>query len=59
MTGLGEIDRLLGKDVKKGKLTEEGAKEARGRIQSVQELKEIEGVELIMEVRPFLCAAPH
>lgn len=56
---LGEIDRLLGKDVAKGKLTEAAAREARARIAPLADLRDLkalerdEAVELIMEVGLF------
>jgi 3-hydroxyacyl-CoA dehydrogenase len=56
VAALGEIDRLLGKDVSKGKLTEAAAREARARVVPLADLRDLkaleqeEAVELIMEV---------
>ena len=56
VTALGEIDRLLGKDVSKGKLTDAAAREARARVVPLADLRDLkaleqeEAVELIMEV---------
>lgn len=49
--GFAFIDKLLAKDVKKGKLTEEDAAIARGRISAVSGIEEFHSVELVVEVR--------
>ncbi len=43
------IERSLGKLTKKGKLTEEGAKEILGRITKTLELKDMAGADLVIE----------
>lgn len=53
--GFAFIDKLLAKDVKKGKLTETEATEARGRIQSVTGIEGFNSVELVVEVRSCPC----
>lgn len=55
--GLGLIDKLLAKDVAKGRLTNEQAKEARERVKVVEREQGIQGlrdVDMVVEVRmPF------
>lgn len=49
-SGLGLMDKILAKDVSKGKLTSEAAKEARDRVSVVDELKHFQGADLVIEV---------
>ena len=49
--GFAFIDKLLAKDVKKGKMTEEEAVLTRGRISGVTGLEAFEIVDLVVEVR--------
>lgn len=52
--GLSLVDKLLAKDVSKGKLTSEDAKDARDRITVVNDLKGLRDVDMVVEVRePF------
>lgn len=48
--GFAFIDKLLAKDVKKGKMTEEESVLVRGRISSVSGLEEFGKVDLVVEV---------
>lgn len=50
--GFAFIDRLLAKDVKKGKMTEGEAKETRSRISSVGSIEGFAQVDIVVEVRP-------
>ncbi len=55
-SGLGLMDKILAKDVSKGKLTSEAAKEARDRVSVVDELKHFQGADLVIEVCVvFMC----
>ncbi len=55
-SGLGLMDKILAKDVSKGKLTSEAAKEARDRVAVVDELKHFQGADLVIEVcLVFMC----
>lgn len=49
--GLAFTDKLLDKDVGKGRIKSEEAKEARDRIKPVESLKELRDVDLVVEVR--------
>ena len=49
--GLAFVDKLLEKDVGKGRLTSEQAKEARDRITVVDGLKGLRDVDMVVEVR--------
>ena len=49
--GLALVDKLLAKDVGKGRLTDVQAKEARDRISVVDSLKGMENVDMVVEVR--------
>lgn len=49
--GLALTDKLLEKDVGKGRLTSEEAKEARDRIAVVDGLKGLRDVDMVVEVR--------
>ena len=54
--GLGLIDKLLAKDVAKGRLTNEEAREARDRVHVVrgeQGIKGLRDVDMVIEVRVF------
>lgn len=51
--GFAFIDKLLAKDVKKGKITEKEAKEARGRI-SASSLEGFAKVDLVVEVSSII-----
>ena len=63
-SGLALFDKILSKDVSKGKLTSEAAKEARDRITVVDDLKDFRDADMVIEVSaitfpsysPFLCA---
>ena len=53
--GLSLMDKLLAKDVSKGKISEADAKEARERVTVVPEatgLKGFKDVDMVIEVRP-------
>lgn len=53
--GLALMDKLLAKDVAKGRITSEEAKEARDRVSVVGEevgLKGLRDVDMVIEVRP-------
>lgn len=53
--GLALMDKLLAKDVGKGRLTAEQAREARGRVEVVGEgvgMKGLRDVDMVVEVRP-------
>jgi 3-hydroxybutyryl-CoA dehydrogenase len=49
--GLGLVDKLLAKDVGKGRLTELQAKETRERISVVDSLEGMRDVDMVVEVR--------
>jgi 3-hydroxybutyryl-CoA dehydrogenase len=49
--GLALVDKLLEKDVGKGRLTSEQAKEGRDRITVVDDLKGLRDVDMVVEVR--------
>lgn len=49
--GLGLIDKLLTKDVSKGKLTDVEAKEARERIRVVDSMEGLRDADMVVEVR--------
>lgn len=49
--GLSLVDKLLAKDVGKGKLTETQAKEARDRLSVVDSLEGLRDVDMVVEVR--------
>lgn len=49
--GLSLVDKLLAKDVSKGKLSSEDAKEAKDRISVVEDLKGLRDVDMVVEVR--------
>lgn len=49
-SGLALMDKILAKNVSKGKLTSEAAKEARDRITIVDDLKHFKDAELVIEV---------
>lgn len=51
--GLSLVDKLLAKDVSKGKLTSEDAKDARDRISVVDDLKSLRDVDMVVEVKLF------
>lgn len=55
--GLALVDKLLAKDVGKGRLTDLQAKEARERISVVDSLEGMRDVDMIVEVRAptFMC----
>ena len=63
-SGLALFDKILSKDVSKGKLTSEAAKEARDRVTVVDDLKDFRDADIVIEVSsltfslnsPFLCA---
>lgn len=48
--GIALFDKLLAKDVSKGKLTETEAKEARDRVQIVDSISKLEDVDMCVEV---------
>ncbi len=48
--GLSLVDKLLAKDVSKGKISSEHAKEARDRISVVDDLKSLRDVDMVVEV---------
>lgn len=48
--GLSLVDKLLAKDVGKGKLTETQAKEARDRLSVVDSLEGLRDVDMVVEV---------
>jgi 3-hydroxybutyryl-CoA dehydrogenase len=49
--GLSLVEKLLAKDVSKGKLTSDDAKVARERITAVNDLKDLRDVDMVVEVR--------
>ena len=49
-SGLGLMDKILAKDVSKGKLTSEAAKEARERVTAVDDLKHFRDAYMVIEV---------
>lgn len=49
--GFGLIEKLLTKDVSKGKLTDVEAKEARERIRVVDSMEGLRDVDMVVEVR--------
>ena len=49
-SGLALFDKILAKDVSKGKMTSEAAKEARDRVAVVDDLKGLKDVDLVVEV---------
>lgn len=49
-SGLSLMDKLLAKDVAKGKLSQEAAKEARERVTVVDELKSFRDTDMVVEV---------
>lgn len=53
---LGLMDKLLAKDVSKGKLAAEQAKEARERVEIVDGIEEMakKGIDMVVEVRMWL-----
>ena len=53
--GLSLVDKLLAKDVSKGRLTSDDAKDARDRIAVVDGLKGLRDVDMVVEV----CASGH
>ncbi|CDO72619.1 hypothetical protein BN946_scf184985.g38 [Trametes cinnabarina] len=48
-SGLSLMDKLLSKDVSKGKITQEAAKEARDRVAVVDDLKKFRDVDMVVE----------
>ena len=46
------MDKLLARDVQKGKIADQDAKDARSRITIVDELKGFRDVDMVIEVRP-------
>ena len=50
MKGLSLVDKLLAKDVGKGKLTDTEAKEARDRLSVVGSLEDLRDVDMVVEV---------
>jgi 3-hydroxybutyryl-CoA dehydrogenase len=48
--GLSLVDKLLAKDVSKGRLTSDDAKDARDRITVVDSLKGLRDVDMVVEV---------
>ena len=60
-SGLSLFDKILAKDVSKGKLTSEAAKEARARVTVVDDLKHFRDADLVIEVRayPLLSSMPR
>ncbi|KAI0710309.1 3-hydroxyacyl-CoA dehydrogenase [Cerioporus squamosus] len=48
-SGLGLMDKILAKDVSKGKLTSEAAKEARDRVSVVDDMKHFRDANLVIE----------
>ena len=56
------MDKLLAKDVAKGKITSEEAKEARDRVVAVGEdvgVKGLRDVDMVIEVRLIYGGVPH
>lgn len=49
-SGLALFDKLLAKDVDKGKFTSEEAKEARDRLRVVEDVKSMRDVDMVVEV---------
>ena len=49
-SGLAFFDKIISKDVSKGKLTSEAAKEARDRITVVDDLKGFRDADMVVEV---------
>lgn len=49
--GLALVDKLLAKDVGKGRLTDVQAKEARDRLSVVDSLEGLRDVDMVVEVR--------
>lgn len=49
------MDKLLAKDVGKGRLTDVEAKEARERISVVDSLEGLRDVDMVVEVRLLIC----
>lgn len=49
--GLALVDKLLEKDIGKGRLTSEQAKDGRDRITVVDDLKGLRDVDMVVEVR--------
>ena len=60
-SGLSLLDKILAKDVSKGKLTSEAAKEARARVTVVDDLKHFRDADLVIEVcaYPLLSSMPR
>lgn len=57
--GLSLVDKLLAKDVSKGKLSSEDAKEAKDRISVVGDLKGLRDVDMVVEVRLLFESKVH
>lgn len=53
-SGLSLMDKLLAKDVAKGKLSQEAANEARDRLTVVDEMKRFRDADMVVEVRQSL-----
>lgn len=54
-SGLGLMDKILAKDVSKGKLTSEAAKEARDRVTVVDDFKHFREADMVIEVSKASC----
>ncbi|KAG6887408.1 hypothetical protein C0995_015595 [Termitomyces sp. Mi166 len=57
--GLSLVDKLLAKDVGKGRLTSEQAKETRDRISVVSDMKGLRDVDMVVEASVWCPIRPH
>ena len=57
--GLSLVDKLLAKDVGKGRLSDLEAKEARGRITVVDSMEGLRDVDMVVEVRFLYLSCKH